>query len=281
MRAVVLDGDRQPKLADVPEPNGEGDVVRVLACGLCGSDVEKIGVAQPGTVLGHEVAAELPDGRRVALVHHLPCGECDRCRAGHESTCEQFRAATVEPGGFAERAAARGWVELPEDMAPALGTYAEPLACVLRGAERVPRGEVLVLGGGFIGRLFAAVLRERGDSVYLGDLDPLRDGPAPPGPVAAVVVCARGAGQDALDAVSPGGTVLVFADPGSLDLAAVYRGEITLVGSRSATPRHLEEAIRLLPALELPEPSVRPLEEFQAGLDEYVSGEALKVVFTL
>jgi threonine dehydrogenase-like Zn-dependent dehydrogenase len=262
MRAVVLDEDGQPKLLDVPEPNGEGDVVRVLACGLCGSDVEKIGVAEPGTVLGHEVAAELPDGRRVALVHHLPCGECDRCRAGHESTCEQFRAATIEPGGFAERAAARGWVELPGDMAPALGTYAEPLACVLRGAERVPRGEVLVLGGGFIGRLFAAVLRERGDSVYLRDLDPARDGPVPPGPVAAVVVCARGAGQDALD------------------LGAVYRGDITLVGSGSATPRHLEDAIRLLPALELPEPSVRPLEEFEAGLDAYMSGETLKVVFT-
>jgi L-iditol 2-dehydrogenase len=280
MRAVVLDEDGQPKLLDVPEPNGEGDVVRVLACGLCGSDVEKIGVAEPGTVLGHEVAAELPDGRRVALVHHLPCGECDRCRAGHESTCEQFRAGTIEPGGFAERAAARDWVELPGGMAPALGTYAEPLACVLRGAERVPRGEVLVLGGGFIGRLFAAVLRERGDSVYLRDLDPARDGPVPPGPVAAVVVCARGAGQDALDAVEAGGTVLVFADPGSLDLGAVYRGEITLVGSRSATPRHLEDAIRLLPALELPEPSVRPLEEFEAGLDAYMSGETLKVVFT-
>jgi L-iditol 2-dehydrogenase len=280
MRAVVLDEDSLPTLADVPEPNGQGDLVRVLACGLCGSDVEKIGVAEPGTVLGHEVAAELPDGRRVALVHHLPCGDCDRCRSGHESTCEQFRAATIEPGGFAERVAARAWVELPGDMSPTIATYAEPLACILRGAERVPRGEVLVLGGGFIGLVFASVLRQRGDTVYVRDLDPARNGPEPAGPVASVVVCARGAGQDALGAVEPGGTVLVFADPGLLDLGAVYRGEITVVGSRSATPRHLEEALRVLPALDLPEPSVWALERFQAGLDAYVSGQAVKVVFT-
>ncbi len=280
MRAVVLDEESLPALADIPEPDGPGELVSVLACGLCGSDVEKIGLAEPGTVLGHEVAAELPDGRRVALVHHLPCGDCDRCRAGHESTCEKFRAATIEPGGFAERAAARGWVELPDDISPALGTYAEPLACVLRGAERVPHGEVLVLGGGFIGLLFASVLRQRGDAVYVRDLDPARNGPEPAGPVGSVVVCARGAGQDALDAVEPGGTVVVFADPGPLDLGAVYRREITVTGSRSATPSHLEDALRLLPLLELPEPSFWPLEEFQRGLDAYMSGAALKVVFT-
>ena len=106
MRAVVLDDTGQPVLADVAEPEGDGDVVRVRACGLCGSDVEKLGTAASGTVLGHEVVGETADGRRVALVHHLPCGECERCRAGYESTCEQFRAPTIVPGGFAERARA-------------------------------------------------------------------------------------------------------------------------------------------------------------------------------
>jgi L-iditol 2-dehydrogenase len=280
MRAVVLDEESLPALADVPEPNGPGELVTVLACGLCGSDVEKIGLAEPGTVLGHEVAAELVDGRHVALVHHLPCGACDRCRAGHESTCEQFSAPTIEPGGFAERVRAGGWVELPDSMSPALGTYAEPLACVLRGAERVPPGEVLVLGGGFIGLLCASVLRQRCDTVYLRDVRPARSGPEPPGAVAAVALCAPGAGQDALAAVEPGGTVVVFADPGPLDLGAVYRQEITVTGSRSATPRHLEEALGVLPLLELSEPSVWPLEEFQSGLNAYVSGAVLKVVFT-
>ena len=113
MRAVVLDEQGQPALADVPEPDGGGELVRVLACGLCGSDLEKIGAAPAGTVLGHEVAAEA-EGRRVVLVHHLPCGECDRCLAGHESTCDTFRAATIVPGGFAERALATETCKPPE-----------------------------------------------------------------------------------------------------------------------------------------------------------------------
>ncbi|MDQ3823844.1 MAG: alcohol dehydrogenase catalytic domain-containing protein, partial [Actinomycetota bacterium] len=101
MRAIVLDGAGAPQLAEIPEPDGAGQLVRILACGLCGSDVEKLGRAPAGSVLGHEVVAQTEDGRRVALVHHLSCGRCERCRAGHESTCEEFRAETIEPGGFA------------------------------------------------------------------------------------------------------------------------------------------------------------------------------------
>ena len=80
--------------------------MRVLAVGLCGSDVEKIGRAPEGTVLGHEVVARHAGGKRLALLHHLPCGDCERCRAGHESTCEAFSQPTIVPGGFAEEVAA-------------------------------------------------------------------------------------------------------------------------------------------------------------------------------
>jgi threonine dehydrogenase-like Zn-dependent dehydrogenase len=51
VRAVVLDAAGQPALAELPEPQGDGELVRVLACGLCGSDVEKLGRAPSGTVL--------------------------------------------------------------------------------------------------------------------------------------------------------------------------------------------------------------------------------------
>jgi L-iditol 2-dehydrogenase len=278
VRAVVLNSSGQPELAELSEP-GRPEVLPVLACGLCGSDVEKIGRAPQGTVLGHEVVAEA-DGKRVALIHHRPCGECERCRAGHESTCEEFAAATIQPGGFAERVAALGgWVDLPDEVDDALGSYAEPLACVLRAAERVPPGEVLVLGGGFVGRLFAAVLSRRGETVYVRDADPARSGPEPSGAVRAVVVCAPRAGADALTAVAPGGTVLVFADAGVLDAEEVYRREITVTGSRSATRRHMEEAVALLPELDLPEPLVLPLDRFDEGLAAYRNREALKVVF--
>ncbi len=280
MRAVQVGSDGEPALTEVPEPDGPGEPVRVLACGLCGSDAEKLVPAYAGAVLGHEVVAETEDGRRVALVHHASCGECPRCLAGHESLCEQFAAPTITPGGFAERVRAHGTVELPAHWPDWRGTMVEPLACVLRGVKRVPHGRVLVVGNGFIGRLFGAVLGRRGDEVFAVDLDPRRSGVAPDGPVDAVVLCGRGGVETALQHVTPGGTMLVFADAGAIPAADVYRRELTIVGTRSAAPPYIPEAVALLDDLDVPEPTVLPLERFAEGLDLFRRREALKVVFT-
>jgi threonine dehydrogenase-like Zn-dependent dehydrogenase len=273
VRAVVLDAEGQPRLTETPAP---AEAMRVLAVGLCGSDVEKIGSAPAGAVLGHEVVALRNDGVRVALFHHRPCGACERCAEGHESTCEQFPEPTIVPGGFAEHVALAEGVELPDAVNDATGTYVEPLACVLRGVERVPRGRVLVVGQGFVGRLFAAVLTRRGDEVFATDTNPARSGRRPDGPVDAAVLCAPAA---PLEAVKPGGTVLVFAEAGPVELDSVYRRELTLHGSRSSTPRHMAEAAALLPELDVPEPVVLPLSRFAEGLALYRGGRALKVVF--
>lgn len=274
MLAVVLDAAGNPQLTELDDP--EGTTLRVLACGLCGSDVEKLRPEFSGRVLGHEVVAETADGRRVVPVHHRGCGECPRCLAGHESTCGAFAAPTIVPGGFAGRVAAVEAVDVPPDLDDARATYVEPLACVLRGAERVPRGRVLVVGHGFVGRLFAAVLRRRGDEVTAIDVRPDRGGPPPRGLAEAAVLCAPAA---PLELVAPGGTLLVFAPAGPIDLDEVYRRELTLIGSRSATPRHMRQAAGLLPELDVPEPAVLPLQRFQEGLELYRSGRALKVVF--
>src|SRR5579883_1516188 len=162
MRAIVIGADGQPRLDDLPEPAGPGSPVRIRACGLCGSDVEKLGRAAAGAVLGHEVVAETPAGERVALVHHLPCGACERCRSGHETTCAAFAEATIVPGGFAERALATRTLPLPGSVDDVRGTFVEPLACVLRALERVPGGRTLVVGAGFVGALFVQALRARG-----------------------------------------------------------------------------------------------------------------------
>jgi threonine dehydrogenase-like Zn-dependent dehydrogenase len=127
--------------------------------------------------------------------------------------------------------------------------------------------------------LFGTVLARRGDDVYAVDADPRRAGRAPDGAVGAAIVCANGGLDVALDSVEPGGTVLVFADAGSLPAAAVYRRELTVVGSRSATPEAMAAAAALLPELELPEPLVLPLERFAEGLELFQRREALKVVF--
>jgi L-iditol 2-dehydrogenase len=289
VKAIALDEAGQPALAELPEPDGAGELVRVLACGLCGTDVQKLGRAAPGTVLGHEVVAEDAEGRRVALVHHLPCGACERCRAGHETTCERFPAPTIVPGGFAERARAAATLPLPDELDDASGTFVEPLACVLRALERVPRGRVLVVGCGFAGLLFVQALVRRGDDVLAADPLPHRldlalgYGAEPAyGPVDAAVLCAHAGLDGALTALEPGGTLVVFSwltEPAAVDFEDVLRRELTLVGSCSATPSAMQEAVAVLPELD-PIPVVTlPLERFSEGLDLYRRHETVKVVF--
>ncbi len=281
MRGVQLETDGTPVVtAGLPEPTGPGELVDVLACGLCGSDVEKLAPEHAGAVLGHEVVARTADGRRVALVHHHACGACMRCLEGHESLCESFTAPTIRPGGFAERVLAQAWVDVAPSLDDARATMVEPLACVLRGARHVPPGRVLVVGHGFIGHLFAAFLRHRGDPVFCVDADPRRHGPEPDGPVDAAILCGTGGVETALAAVRPGGTILVFANAGDIPAKRIYRGELTLVGVRSAAPQLMTEAAALLPFLELPEPVVLPLERFSEGLKLFRRRDALKVVFT-
>ena len=289
MRAVALDSEGRPELVDLPEPDGAGLLVRVRACGLCGSDVEKLGRAPAGTVLGHEIAGELENGNRVTVVSHVPCGTCARCRAGHQSTCGEFRASRVEPGGFAELVRASHCVPVPPELDELASVYVEPLACVLRAVERVPRGRVLVAGCGSVGLLFVQVLLARGDEVAV--LEPRADRLARAldlgatelrDPVAAAVLTAPAALNDALGRLEPGGTLLVFAappEPVPAALDAIYRKELSVVGSRSATPAYFRDAIALLPSLVLPDVVRLPLDRFAEGLDLYRRGDALKVVF--
>ena len=138
-------------------------------------------------------------------------------------------------------------------------------------------------------------LRERGDSVRVADPDPGRRGRAlaEAGGVAAIgdeldyaVVTAPAGLNDALALVRPGGTVLAFAAPfGAVPLLldTLYRRELRLVGSRSAGPPALREALGLIAAgrvaVEDLATDVLPLSAFGEGLERYRSRRALKVVF--
>ncbi len=284
MRAVVLDGNGQPELADVPDPSGPGELVRVVGCGLCGSDVEKIG---HGGVIGHEIAGALEDGTRVTVMHRVPCGLCERCLAGHESTCAAFGVLRIEPGGFAEQLRATHCVPLPESLRELDGGWGEPLACGLRAVESVPRGRVLVVGCGAVGQLWIQVLRERGDEVVAADLRRDRVEQAESlgavldaRTVDAAVITAHGGIGDALRRLEPGGTLLVFAEPAAASLEGVYRNELRIIGSRSASPASFAAAVELLPSLSLPTVTTLPLERFAEGVERYRNGDVLKVVFT-
>jgi threonine dehydrogenase-like Zn-dependent dehydrogenase len=146
-----------------------------------------------------------------------------------------------------------------------------------------------VIGCGFAGLLFVQALVRRGDEVVAAD--PLAHrlelalgyGAEPAnGPVGAAVLCAHAGLGDALASLDPGGTLLVFSlldEPRPLDFEQVLRRELTLVGSCSATPSAMREAVAILPGLD-PIPTVTlPLERFADGLELYRSHEAIKVVF--
>jgi threonine dehydrogenase-like Zn-dependent dehydrogenase len=178
---------------------------------------------------------------------------------------------------------------LPDALGEFEGIYVEPLACVLRALEHVPRGRVLVVGSGSVGLLWIQALSRRGDVPVAADVRPERLAVARElgagidiDPVRAAVVTAHGGLNDALRRVEPGGTIVLFAaaGPAPVDLDAIYRKELSLVGSRSPTPPFFSDAIRALPTYVLPETRRLPLDRFDEGLDLYRRGEALKVVFT-
>ena len=283
MRVARSVGVREVRIEDDPDPRaGEGEVVaRVLACGVCGSDVLDSWVARKvPAVLGHELCAEVEEvgagvrgvapGDRIVVHHHAPCGECRRCRRGHETLCEQFRATRLYPGGFAER------VRVPADLVGELlpvddeldaerATFVEPLACVLRAFDRcgLDAGDsLLVVGTGTSGLLAVAAAHARAvDVVWVREPRPerleraLALGAERHGnelvDVAIVCTTKPAAIADGFAAVAPGGTLCLYAppDPGQalgLDGHALYVGEVDVCASYSAGPGDMRAALELI-----------------------------------
>jgi L-iditol 2-dehydrogenase len=173
----------------MPEPGRGEIVVRIEACGLCGSDgltwyVEK----KAPVVLGHEpvgtVTAVGDDvvnidiGDRVFVHHHAPCMQCDNCRRKLWSSCETWRRNAIEPGGFARyvvvraQSVARDTLKLPSNMSAEVATFIEPLACCIRAVKRhgnVRNGDVVfILGLGAMGLLMVQLARIYGATLIVG-----------------------------------------------------------------------------------------------------------------
>ena len=176
------------------------------------------------------------------------------------------------PGGFAERVLVTEGVRAAGLASTTrTGRWSSRSRACCAALARVPRGRVLVVGQGFIGRLFAAVLERRGDDVFA--VDPTRAGRGRATGRAGgggSRLRSRRRGDGARVRSSPAARSLVFADAGPLPAEVVYRRELTIVGTRSATPESMREAVALLPELELPEPVVLPLERFAEGLELFL-----------
>jgi len=303
---------------ELPDPvAGPGEVVcRVLACGVCGSDVSDAYVARKlPAVLGHEVVGEVlragagvtavAPGDRVVVHHHAPCGECRRCRRGHETLCDQFRATALDPGGFAEQVRVEAPL-VPELLAlgaldPLAGTFVEPLACVLRALDRarVAAGDsLLVVGAGSNGLLAVGAAHARGtDAVWIREPRDERRRLAEawgaahhrdePVDVAFVTTAQPDAIAGAAAALGPGGTLCLYATtkPGAalgLDAEQLFLREITVCSSWSAGPADMRAAHDLIGAGRI---DPRELVTHRVGLAETAralglqrSGAAIKAV---
>lgn len=189
----VLEMQERPR----PEIRKPDEVLlRVAACGLCGTDLNILAVppahkANPGTVLGHEfvgTVAEIGDGVQrlevgdfVVVAPRVHCNQCRYCRRGLPNQCEDYTTLGIHrDGGLAPYVIApeRALFKISKHVALEDAVFAEVLSCVMGGIIRAPitMGEnVVILGAGPVGLLFAMVYRASGaGKIIVTDVAPFR-----------------------------------------------------------------------------------------------------------
>ncbi len=302
MRVAMYYNNQDVRVEEMPVPGiGPGELLlRVEASGICGSDVmEWYRVARAPMVLGHEVAREVvqvgegverfQEGDRLVVTHHVPCNACHYCLSGHHTVSDTLRQTHFDPGGFSEylRVPAinvdRGAFRLPDGVSFEEASFAEPLACVLRGQQRAnvqPGQCVIVLGSGLAGLLHINLARTLGAGRILAtdvvdyrleaarrfgadatisakDDVPARLREVNDGRLADLVIVCTGAPpalNQALQSVERGGTVLFFAptEPGVTVNVSVndvfFQNDATLTTTYAAAPANLASALELIGA---------------------------------
>lgn len=196
MRAVIFESAGRVALKTVPcpDPPPDGVLIRVKACGLCGTDVHLYRgefPAQYPLIPGHEFAGVIAEvgsqvkgwrvGERVIADPNIACGECYFCRIGQPNHCLQHAAVGVtQDGAFAEFVAvpARNVYRIGENLSFEEAAMVEPLSCVVYGLHRLDLqsgDQVLIMGAGPIGLLLLQGCRYGGAaSVTIVDIDPAR-----------------------------------------------------------------------------------------------------------
>ena len=273
--------EREPETLE----NRKGAIVKVLGCGLCGSDIVKLRhhLAKDGTVLGHEIVAKIVEINSdttfkkddvIVTSHHIPCGKCEYCKNGNVSMCRHFKQTNIRPGGFSEYVFVseehlQNVAHLkPKNLTDIEASFYEPLGCCVRAVKRAYLNEnstALVIGLGSIGIIMAQALRAFGMNVIGCDL------------IAARVELLKNLGieafnvnemcesikadcifmtsgsdkaiETALKYVRDGGKILVFSStPQNFGYAnnEIYYRELTVLGSYSPSPADLKDSLDLL-----------------------------------
>ena len=268
----------------------KGAIVKVLGCGLCGSDIVKLkhNLVKNGTVLGHEIVAKIvaidseTDFKKddvIVTSHHIPCGKCEYCKNGNVSMCRHFKETNIRPGGFSELVFVSeehlqnvAYLK-PENLTDDEAAFYEPLGCCIRAVKRAglrQNSTALVIGLGSIGILMAQALKAFGMNVIGCDLIASRVQILKNLGIEAFVlpelcdsIKADGvfmtSGSDraidtALKFVRDGGKILVFSStPQNMGYAnnEIYYRELTVLGSYSPSPADLKDSLELLATKEV------------------------------
>jgi L-iditol 2-dehydrogenase len=193
MKQLICSAHGRVEIVDTEVPSLKSGelLVRLRACGICGTDLMKVydhNFTKP-VQLGHEFVgiitrtgrdvARFRPGERVALGHHVPDYSSHFSRRGSEPMDSQFKRSNIVPGGFAEfvripeRQVAHTVVNVPDSVPDQRAVFMEPIACCLRALDRVKVVEgdtLLIIGVGSIGLLFVPLGRDRSTTVVVADL---------------------------------------------------------------------------------------------------------------
>jgi L-iditol 2-dehydrogenase len=201
VRAAFMTGRNAVEVREADEPalDPGGGILRVAACGICGTDARTFFNGDPRApapwILGHEPVgvlervgpqASLPpgvkEGDRVFVGSILTCGECRQCSDGFQNLCEHHLLYGYDPfpGAYAELAAippiaTKNLIPLPHDLPSDLATVVDPFACALNGIEVLDIGlgdTVVIMGAGPIGCWQSVMARDQGaGKVFLCDVN--------------------------------------------------------------------------------------------------------------
>ena len=201
MDAAIVKSNSNVEIKNVEKPRvGPGDIlVKMRACGICGSDVEKVfgKYGQPSMRLGHEPAGIITEvgsevsnfvvGDHVFTHHHVACysDNCHECSHGNETMCKKYYESNLEPCGLADEYIVPEWnvkhggvLKIPDSMSFEEAAMIEPLACCIRAWQksRIMNGDsVAILGIGPTGIMHAMLAKLYGfEKIFCLDLNEFR-----------------------------------------------------------------------------------------------------------
>lgn len=193
MKALVIEDVKKLVYKDIEIPKVEEDkvLIKVKACGICGSDVPRArdgGVHSFPQVVGHEFSGDIVEigekvqnykvGDRVTVAPLVPCGKCENCQKGHPAMCTSYSfIGSREQGAMAEYVSvpSKNVIKLADNVTYEQGACIEPITVALHGVERVnivSGRKAIVYGCGTIGILLMQCLKAKGlEKVYVIDID--------------------------------------------------------------------------------------------------------------